>query len=101
MTWVLYVDMSVGLALASAVLVMCLLSGCQQPVRSVLWSIGLGLLVLRAALSAAIAVGVLSSSEASWAFVTGALALFVTLPMAVLQSRPGGLDASAATFHGR
>lgn len=91
MTWVLYVDVSVGMALAMGVLVMALLTGRKPPVHVVLWAIGLALLTLRALLALAIAIGVLVASEASWAFLIGAIALVVTIPAAVLQPRWAGI----------
>lgn len=91
MTWVLYVDVAVGFALASGVLVMSLLAGRTPPTHTALWAIGLSLLVLRALLSLAIGAGVMLSSDASWAFTIGAVALVVTIPIAVLQPRWAGI----------
>jgi hypothetical protein len=91
MTWVLYVDVSLGMALAVGVLVMAVLTGRKPPVHVVLWAIGLGLLTLRALLAVAIGVGILVASEASWAFLIGAIALVVTIPAAVLQPRWAGI----------
>lgn len=91
MTWVLYADVAIGLALASGVLVMSLLAGRRPPIHTALWAVGLSLLVLRAVFSVAIALGVLVASEASWAFAIGAVALVTTIPIAVLQPRWAGI----------
>lgn len=73
-----------------------LLSGRTPPIHAVLWAVGLSLLVLRALFSVAIALGVLISSDASWAFAIGAVALVTTIPIAVLQPRWAGITLLAS-----
>ena len=91
MNWVIYVDVSVGLALSVAVLVMAILAGRELAVHRVLWIVGIMLLALRALFSVAIGTGVMVASDGTWAFALGALALLFVIPIAYLRPRWAGI----------
>ncbi len=91
MTWVLYVDVAVGLALAVGLLTASVIAGREPVVHPVVWALGLGFLVLRALFSLSIGIGVLVSTDATWAFAIGALALALIIPSAVLRPRWAGI----------
>lgn len=91
MTWVLYVDVAVGLALSVGLLAASVVAGRAPVVHPVLWALGLGFLVLRALFSLSIGIGVLVSTDATWAFAIGALALALIIPSAVLRPRWAGI----------
>ena len=91
MNWAIYVDVAVGLALVVSVLVASIVAGREEPHHRVVWIVGLVLLVLRAAFSVAIGVGVIVASRDTWAFAMGALALVLTVPIAYLRPRWAGI----------
>lgn len=91
MNWAIYVDVSVGLALSVAVLVLAIVAGREAAVHRVLWIVGLVLLALRALFSVAIGAGVMAASGGMWAFALGALALVLIIPTAYLRPRWAGI----------
>ena len=95
MNWAIYVDVSVGLALSVAVLVLAVVAGREAAVHRVLWIVGLVLLALRAIFSVAIGAGVTVASGGMWAFAVGALALVLIIPTAYLRPRWAGITLLA------
>ena len=91
MTWVLYVDVVVGLVLAAGVLMVSLMAGGERPPHRALWIVAVVLLAVRALFSAAMGVGVLVSSDRTWSFAIGALALVLMVPAAILRPRWTGI----------
>ena len=91
MNWAIYVDVAVGLALATGVLVASAVAGREEPRHRVVWIIGLLLLGLRALFSVAVGVGVTVASSGMWAFAVGALALLLIIPTAYLRPRWAGI----------
>lgn len=95
MSWAIYVDVAVGLALSVAVLVLAIVSGREPAVHRVLWIVGLVLLALRALFSVAIGAGTMVASGGMWAFALGALALLLIIPTAYLRPRWAGITLLA------
>lgn len=91
MTWVLYVDVAVGLVLALGFLAMAIVAGREAPAHKALWVVAVSLLVVRALFSLSIGMGVLFTSDSTWSFAIGATALALFIPTAVLRPRWAGI----------
>jgi hypothetical protein len=91
MSWVIYVDVAVGMALAVAVLVMSIVAGRDPAPHRVVWIVGVVLLAVRALFSSAVGVGTWVSSGDTWAIALGAAALVLMVPAAILRPRWAGI----------
>jgi hypothetical protein len=91
MNWVIYVDVAVGMALASTLLVISFIAGREPARHRAVWIVGVVLLGLRALFSSAVGVGTWVSSGDTWAFALGAAALALLVPAAILRPRWAGI----------
>ncbi|MFM1965628.1 MAG: hypothetical protein RL134_1353 [Actinomycetota bacterium] len=96
MNWAIYVDVSVGMALAIAVLVVSFVAGREPAIHRTVWIVGIVLLSLRALFSTAIGMGTWLSSGDMWAIALGALALALMVPAAFLRPRWTGIALLAS-----
>ena len=91
MSWAIYVDVAIGMALAITLLVISFIAGREAPRHRALWIVGVVLLGLRALFSSAVGVGTWVSSGDTWAIALGALALVLMVPAAILRPRWAGI----------
>ena len=91
MSWAIYVDVAIGMALAITLLVISFIAGREAPRHRALWIVGVVLLGLRALFSSAVGVGTWVSSGDTWAFALGAAALALVVPAAIIRPRWAGI----------
>lgn len=91
MSWVIYVDVAVGMALAITLLVISFIAGREPARHRAVWIVGVVMLGLRALFSSAVGVGTWVSSGDTWAFALGAAALALLVPAAILRPRWAGI----------
>lgn len=91
MSWAIYVDVAIGMALAITLLVISFIAGREAPRHRALWIVGVVLLGLRALFSSAVGVGTWVSSGDVWAFALGAAALALVVPAAIIRPRWAGI----------
>ena len=91
MSWAIYVDVAIGMALAITLLVISLIAGRESARHRAVWIVGVVLLGLRALFSSAVGVGTWVSSGDTWAVALGAAALVLMVPAAILRPRWAGI----------
>jgi hypothetical protein len=91
MSWAIYVDVAIGMALAITLLVISFIAGREPARHRAVWIVGVVLLGLRALFSSAVGVGTWVSSGDTWAFALGAAALVLVVPAAIIRPRWAGI----------